>query len=49
VRPILEQQLAASVTATAGMIMGAWEQAGKPVLRTEDARPVQKVRVPKAD
>jgi len=49
VRPILEQQLAASVTATAGMIMGAWEQAGKPVLRTEDARPVQKVRVPKAE
>ena len=47
VRPILEKQLAAAITATAGMIIGAWEQAGKPVLRTEDARPVQKVRAPK--
>ena len=48
VRPIFEHQLAASVTATAGLIMGAWEQAGRPALRTEDARPVQKVRPPKA-
>ena len=44
VRPILEQRLAASITATAGMIVGAWEQAGRPVVRTEDARPVPKVR-----
>jgi hypothetical protein len=49
VRPILEQQLAASITATAGMIMGAWEQAGRPVLRFEEARPVQQVRPPKAE
>jgi hypothetical protein len=46
VRPVLEKQLAASITATAGMIVGAWEQAGKPPLRTEDARPLQRVRKP---
>jgi hypothetical protein len=44
VKAILEERLAASITATAGVIMGAWEQAGRPVLKTEDARPVQKVR-----
>ncbi len=44
VRPTLEQQLAASITATAGVFIGAWEQAGRPVLKTVDARPVQKVR-----
>jgi hypothetical protein len=44
VRPILERQLSASMTATASILMGAWEQAGKPTLRLEDARPVQKVR-----
>ena len=49
VRPILEQRLAAAITSTAGIIMGAWEQAGRPVLRTEDARPIQKVRPPKAE
>jgi hypothetical protein len=44
VRPTLERQLAASIAATAGVIVGAWEQAGRPVLKTVDARPVQKVR-----
>jgi hypothetical protein len=44
VRPTLEQQLAASITATAGVLLGAWQQAGKPTLTTVDARPVQKVR-----
>ncbi|MBI3492934.1 MAG: hypothetical protein HY047_14325, partial [Acidobacteria bacterium] len=44
VRPILEKQLAAAVTDTAGLIIGAWEQAGKPTLRFEGARPVQKVK-----
>lgn len=46
VRPLLEQQIAASITATASMIIGAWEQAGRPALRTTDARPVQRVRRP---
>jgi hypothetical protein len=32
VRSVLEQQIADSITATAAMIIGAWEQAGRPVL-----------------
>jgi hypothetical protein len=44
VRPVLEKQLAAAAAATAGVLVGAWEQAGKPALGTVDARPVQKVR-----
>ncbi|PYR03763.1 MAG: hypothetical protein DMF97_01110 [Acidobacteria bacterium] len=32
VRPVLERRLAESITATAGLIMGAWEQAGRPEL-----------------
>jgi hypothetical protein len=43
-RPMLEQQLAASITATAGVLIGAWEQAGRPALKTVDARPPQRVR-----
>jgi hypothetical protein len=46
VRPILEARLADSVTVTAGLIAGAWQQAGRPVLTLEIARPVQKVRAP---
>ncbi len=46
VRPILERRLADSITATSGLIIGAWEQAGKPVLTLEGARPVQKVKQP---
>jgi hypothetical protein len=30
VRPILEQRLGEAITATAGLIMGAWQQAGSP-------------------
>ena len=48
-KPMLERQIAASITATAGVLIGAWEQAGKPALKTVDARPVQRVRAPKAD
>jgi hypothetical protein len=44
VRPILEKQLALAAAATAGVLVGAWEQAGRPALKTVDARPVQKVR-----
>ena len=46
VRPILEKRLADSITATAGVIIGAWEQAGKPMPRLEGARPVEKVKKP---
>jgi hypothetical protein len=44
VRPVLEQRIADSITGTAGMIMGAWQLAGKPVPALKGARPVQKVR-----
>ena len=45
VRPILEERLGAAMTATAGLIMGAWEQAGRPVLKmSEGARPPQKIK-----
>lgn len=40
VRAIFEQRLSEAVTGTAGMIIGAWEQAGKPALRIQDVRPV---------
>lgn len=43
-KPILEQRLADSITATAGIIIGAWEQAGKPALTTTAARPPQRRR-----
>jgi hypothetical protein len=46
VRPVLERRLADSITATAGIIIGAWQQAGKPVLTLKGARPVQKVKRP---
>jgi hypothetical protein len=44
VKPVLERRLSAAISATAGIIIGAWEAAGKPVVRTTDARPAQKVR-----
>ena len=44
VQPILEQRLGESITATAGVIIGAWEVAGKPRLATEGARPLEKVK-----
>jgi hypothetical protein len=44
VKPILEERLGAATTATASMIVGAWEQAGKPQLKNGSPRPVQKVQ-----
>jgi len=46
VRPILEQRLAESITATAGVIIGAWEQANRPALSVAGARPIDKVKEP---
>ena len=46
VRPILEQRLSEAITATAGIIVGAWDQAGRPAVKLEGARPVQKVKKP---
>jgi len=44
VRPMLEQRLGEAITATAGLIMGAWEQAGRPVLKPAGPRPPQKIK-----
>jgi hypothetical protein len=44
VKSLLEQRLADAITATASAIVGAWEQAGKPVVKLEGARPVEKRR-----
>lgn len=46
VRPILERQLSEAITATASVIIGAWEAAGRPALTVDEIRPVQKVRKP---
>jgi len=43
---ILEQRLADSITATVGVIVGAWEQAGRPAVPLKDARPPQKIKRP---
>ena len=42
-RTLLEQRLAEATTGTASLIIGAWEQAGKPALRLQDARPTGRV------
>ena len=43
VRPILEERLSMAISATAGLITGAWVQAGRPVVRLDEARPVQRI------
>jgi hypothetical protein len=44
VKPILEERLAAAITATASIVVSAWEQAGKPELKNGAPRPVQRVQ-----
>jgi hypothetical protein len=46
VKPILERRLADSITATASLIIGAWEQAGKPALSIDVARRPQPIKKP---
>ena len=46
VRPVLERRLSEAITATAGIIIGAWEQAGRPAIKLDGPRPMQKVRKP---
>jgi hypothetical protein len=43
VKPVLERRLSESITATAALILGAWEAAGRPVPSLEVSRPVEKV------
>jgi hypothetical protein len=47
VQPILEQQLSAAITATASIIVSAWDQAGRPTIRLAEARPLEKVLQPR--
>lgn len=46
VRPVLERRLSDAITATAGVIIGAWQQAGRPAVKLEGARPLQKIKKP---
>jgi hypothetical protein len=43
-QPVLERRTSEAITAVAGVILGAWEQAGRPDLTTPLPRPVQKIR-----
>jgi hypothetical protein len=47
IKPVLEQQLSAAITATAAVIAQAWRDAGQPPLQAVTKRPVQKVKTPK--
>ncbi|MEW5983431.1 MAG: hypothetical protein AB1806_13840 [Acidobacteriota bacterium] len=43
-KPLVERRMSEAMTAVAGLIAGAWEQAGRPDLNARTPRPVQKVR-----
>jgi hypothetical protein len=45
-RPILERRLGDAISATAGAIVGAWEQAGRPAVTLDGGRPVEAVKRP---
>jgi len=42
-QPLLERQLSKAISATAGTIIGAWEQAGRPTVTPTDPRPQERV------
>jgi hypothetical protein len=44
VKPMLEERLSSAITATASVIMTAWEQAGRPSLDLKVARVPRKVQ-----
>jgi hypothetical protein len=43
-RPLLEQRLSRAIAASAAMIAGAWEAAGRPALPLDPPQPVQRRR-----
>jgi hypothetical protein len=45
-RPMIERRLGDAITATASVIVAAWEQAGRPALDLAPARSPQKIRKP---
>ncbi|MFO7691650.1 MAG: hypothetical protein R6V57_01070 [Vicinamibacterales bacterium] len=44
VQPVFERRASEAITAVAGVILGAWEEAGRPDLAKTLPRPVQKIR-----
>ena len=46
VRPVLEERLAGAMTATTSLLWGAWDLAGRPGLRDDRPRVLEKVRQP---
>ena len=44
IKPLMEQQLGGAISATASLIIGAWEQAGRPAIKLDGRRPVQRVK-----
>jgi hypothetical protein len=43
VEPLLEQQIGGAIAVTAALIAGVWQLAGKPALKMEISRPVERV------
>ena len=43
VKPVLDRRISEAISATASLIIGAWEAAGRPVVALEEPRPVEKV------
>jgi hypothetical protein len=43
VKPVLERRISEAISATASLIIGAWEAAGRPAVTLEEPRPVEKV------
>ena len=43
VKPVLDRRISESISATAAVIIGAWEAAGRPAVPVEESRPIEKV------
>lgn len=43
VKPVLDRRISESISATAAVIIGAWDAAGRPAVPVEESRPIEKV------
>jgi len=43
VKPVLDRRISEAISATASLILGGWEAAGRPAVPLEEPRPVEKV------
>ena len=43
VKPVLDRRISEAISATASLIIGAWEAAGRPAVPIQQSRPVEKV------